>query len=149
MDHHQKWSTLPYSSMSLKYHRYPIDHTIYQSYWADLYVILRVFPWETAGTGLYMKSPFPLDCTQTWGRYLQEKFHLSSSSSWLFAHEAPTAPYGTYIQLPFWKLSLVHMGWFSLIFPAHYPLTTCSSNSTTNEPPPALSNRIMDWRLEI
>lgn len=49
-----------YSSISLKYHRYPIDHTIYLSYWADLYVIPCIFPWEMTGTTLYMKSPFPL-----------------------------------------------------------------------------------------
>ena len=70
-------------------------------------------------------------------------------SEQLFAHEAPTAPYGTYIQLLSRKLSLIHIGWFPLIFPAHYPLAAGSSNYTTNEPPPALSNRIMDGRLEI
>lgn len=144
MDYRQKLSTLPIffhisqvSQISDRPHYLPVIlgrlvcHSLHIPLGNDRYNVIY-------------EVTFPLDCTQTRGRYLQEKFHLSSSSSWLFAHEAPTAPYGTYIQLLFRKSSLIHMGWFSLIFPAHYPLTASSSNCTTDEPPPALSNPIMD-----
>ncbi|KOS39380.1 hypothetical protein ACN38_g9772 [Penicillium nordicum] len=76
------------SSISLKYHRYPIDHTTYLSYLGRVVSHVSRIPLGNDRYNVICEVTFPLA--------------------------------------------------------SHYPLAASSSNYTTNELPPALSDRIMD-----